>query len=121
MILSPDHGATDAALGGVVVERDARIAQKTPEPVPVGDDVRRGVSNGQRLENGLLPEPSLPRGDHRSALGAPELGSLIENPLGALVDGIEFPDPLERELRLGVVGRSFLEFPVDVGLILRTG
>src|SRR5260221_267724 len=48
MILSPDDGTSDAALGGVVIEGDARVLYEACEPVPVGDDVRRSVPDRKR-------------------------------------------------------------------------
>ena len=48
MILASDDGPTDSALGSVVVERDASVAEEAREPVPVCDDVRSGLADGLR-------------------------------------------------------------------------
>jgi len=59
MISAPDDRTSDASLGAVVVERDARIVHEAREPLPVCYRVRRCVSDRERLERRLRPEPRL--------------------------------------------------------------
>src|SRR5690606_18179076 len=100
VVLAPDDGTADRALGGVVVERNARVIEESREAVPVGDRVRCGLADRERLEDGLVPEPVLELGQRGRRLGAAELGQALEVPVGARVDLVERTNRLKRALGL---------------------
>src|SRR5262249_17730630 len=102
MILAADDRTADSALGRVVVQRDAGIAEEARESIPVGDDVGSRLADRERLEQRLVPKPGLHGRDDVCAFGAPKLGLLGEVTAGALVDVVELSYPLERKVSLGV-------------------
>lgn len=69
VILAPDDRSTDGTLGGIVVERDARVLDKAGEAVPVGDGVGRGLADGERLQRRLLPRNAASRTGAESQRG----------------------------------------------------
>jgi hypothetical protein len=75
----------------------------------------------ERLERGHRPEPRLHRGEHFGALLRAKFRLLLGVALGAVVDGVQLADPLQGEIRLGVIGLGLLELPVDVALISSSG
>jgi hypothetical protein len=95
MVLAPDDGAADGALGRVVVERDARIVDEPREPIPVGERVRGGLADGQRLEGDLVPQPVLECSEHGGRFAATQLGHPSQVALGATIDLVERTDPRE--------------------------
>jgi hypothetical protein len=82
VVLAPDDGAANGALGGVVVERDACVVDEAREARPVCDGVGGGLADREGLERGLLPEPVLERVEDRRRLGAPQLGDAREVAVG---------------------------------------
>jgi hypothetical protein len=114
VILAAYDGTSDRSLGRIVVQRNTRVVEEASEPIPVGDGVRGGLANRERLQHRLRPQPGLEFLGNLSRLITTELGLLLEIAVGLLVDLVQLTDPLERELSFGVVGSSFLELSVNV-------
>lgn len=110
MILAPDNGPANTALGGVVVERNPRIVDEAREPLPVRHDVRGGLADRQCLERRLLRDPGLDRVEHRGCFFATQFGEPLTNALGAIVDLVELADQLEGAPSFGMIGLCFLNF-----------
>ena len=89
-------------------------------PIPVRDRVCRRLADAEALENGLAPEPRLHFFEHGGGFGAPELSTL--SVVASLsFNLIQLTDPAERQMRLRMIGSSFLELSKDVSLIRCAG
>src|SRR5205085_1809105 len=84
------------------------------EPLPVRNRVRRRVSDRESLQRRLCPEPRLELLEDLERLRATELGYALEIAGAALVDFVERADPIESEIRFGVIRHRLFEFSIDV-------
>src|SRR5204862_3044830 len=72
VVFATYDGSTDGALGAVVVQRNERVVGEAREPLPVRDRVGCGLSDRERLEHSLAPEPRLELFEDGLRFGATE-------------------------------------------------
>lgn len=104
VILSTDDGAADRALGGVVVERDARIVDESCESVPDAERVRGCLADGEMRVRRTLEQPRLQLVEDRWRLGATCFADAREISVAATINLVERTDPSERPLGVGMIG-----------------
>src|SRR5437879_10939131 len=78
MILAADHETPKPALGGVVVQRDARVVEEACQPRPQAQHVRDRLAQAAFRERALLMRPGADRLDEGRRLLPSELGAKLD-------------------------------------------